>query len=184
MTGTTGGEYSSQIARNLANARRARPLLNGIGMRRPLAAVLLVTLGAASGCASRHGKIAAGTVMAVTGLAIAGASNPSVTREDWFGDTYQDVDHSNDVLGGLLAVSGAILILAGVATSDETPHTVMMVPQPYAYAPVYVPPAPAEPAPPHPVVVDAPSAQTVIYANTVIVENAPSVANPSVDDLP
>jgi len=148
---------------------------------RPLAAVLLVTSLAAAGCASRHGKIAAGTVMAVTGLAIAGTPNSSVTREDWFGDTYQDVDHSNDILGGLLAVSGAILMLAGFATSDEAPRTVMMVPQPYAYQPVYVP-AP-EPAPPHPVVVDAPSAQTVIYANTVIVENAAPVVNPE-DDLP
>lgn len=144
------------------------------GMRRPLAAILLVTSLAASGCASRHGKIAAGTVMAITGIAVAGVPNTTTTREDWFGGTYQDEDHSNDILGGLLAVSGAVLLLAGLSTPDESEtRTVMMVPH---YQPVYVEPAPVhvEPAPPQPVVVDAPSAQTVIYANTVIVENAPT----------
>lgn len=119
--------------------------------------------------------------MTVTGLALAGAPNSTETRTSIFGGTYQEENHGGDVLGGLLAITGAVLVIAGALSHDEHETHTVWVPQPYAYAPVYVPPVVAEPTPPHPVVVDAPNAQTVIFANTVIVENPPAAANPTAD---
>ncbi len=130
-------------------------------------AVLLLLVSFATGC-TKGGRIAAGSIIAVTGVGLAAATNEMETRSGLFGGTYQSEDHSNDVLGGLLAITGAVLLLSGIAARDDEDRTqtMMIYPPPVAYVP-YVAPS---------VVVDAPSAQTVIYADTVIVQNAPASA--------
>lgn len=114
--------------------------------------------------------IAAGSVLTVTGIGVAAAPNDYETRDGWFGGTYQSEDHSSDITGGLMVVTGVVLLIAGLAARDEHAEPRMVT----AY-PAYVP-MPMYAAPPTQTIVDAPNAQTVIVADTVIVENAPANA--------
>lgn len=153
-----------------------------------LAAVLaLASVAATAGC-SRNAILATGAVMAGTGIVMVARPNTTTTHEGFLNahDTWEEENHDYDIAGGILTVVGAAVLLAGAVARDAGDRrTVTAYYAPYGYAPAYVPaPEPhVEPAPPHPVVVDAPNAQTVIFANTVIVEEAP-VVNPTADDLP
>ena len=117
--------------------------------------------------------IAAGGAIALTGVAVAATPNEMETEQGWFGGTYQSEDHSNDVLGGLLAITGAVMLLAGASMRDDEERRMVTVYPAPVPAPVYAV-APMYPAPS--VVVDAPNAETVIVADTVVVEHAPAAA--------
>ena len=153
--------------------RPACELLVDAGMLRPAVALALTLAASAGGC-TKTGMIAAGGAIALTGVAVAATPNEMETEHGFFGGTYQSEDHSNDVLGGLLAITGAVMLLAGASMRDDEERRMVTVypapvPMPvYAVAPVY----PESP----PVVVDAPNAETVIIADTVVVEHAPAGA--------
>lgn len=145
-------------------------------MLRRLAALSLALplVTASTGC-SKGGLIAAGAVTTVVGMGVAATPGDTHTHEGWFGGTYEHESHGNEVFGGLLVVTGIVLMIAGLAARDDsekqtvTLYPAPVVPPPMAYVPGYATEAPQ-------VVVDAPSAQTVVVANTAVVEQTTPAA--------
>lgn len=114
---------------------------------RPAVALLLSCV-LFSGCASRGGRIAAGAATMLVGgmfMATPGETtqnHPSCTPSPCPGVidtllTTESTDHTPQVIGGLMLVTGLILVVAGLATQDkpaEQPPVTIPV-QPYAYGP-------------------------------------------------
>lgn len=122
-------------------------------MIRPAVALLLSCV-LFSGCASRGGRIGAGAATMIVGsmfMALPGETtqnHPTCTPSPCPGAidtllTTESTDRTPQIVGGLMLVTGAILVIAGLATHDtpaEQPRVHAPL-QPYGYAQAsYAPP--------------------------------------------
>jgi hypothetical protein len=125
-------------------------------MVRPVTALLLSCL-LFTGCASRGGRIAAGAATMMVGGMFAATPGETTTHHPTCNPspcpgavdalfTHDTTDPTPQIVGGLMLVTGAVLLIAGLVTHDAPERQAPMQPamQPVAYAPP--PPQPMLPS--------------------------------------
>jgi hypothetical protein len=119
----------------------------GADMTRPAVALLLSCI-LFTGCASRGGRIAAGAATMIVGGMFAATPGETTTHHPECNPspcpgavdalfTHDTTDHTPQIVGGLMLVTGAVLLIAGLATQDRPAEqaSMPMPVQPVAYAP-------------------------------------------------